>query len=158
MPSLSEVNYCGIIAQPSNLNHKRRSKSDTSKTQTMPRLAKIQHFTLALLLALSTVSATIFTGGCVYKINIQQGNYLADEDIDQVEVGWTRSQVRYLLGTPMVADTFHDDRWNYIYYFKAGKSRKPYKRRIIVYFDGDTVSRVQKDAPIDSDAPNVEES
>ena len=56
--------------------------------------------------------------GCVYRINIQQGNFLDQAAVDQVKPGMTRSQIRYLLGTPMVADPFAKDRWDYIYYLK----------------------------------------
>ena len=65
-------------------------------------------------------------GGCVYRMNIQQGNYLEGKTVDQLEVGMTRTQVRYLLGTPMVPDAFDKDRWDYLYYFQSGKRlRKP---------------------------------
>ena len=51
----------------------------------------------------------------------------------------TRSQVRYLLGTPMVADSFNKERWDYIYYLKKGRTRHVDSRRVTVYFDGDKV-------------------
>jgi len=57
--------------------------------------------------------------GCVYRMNIQQGNYLEGRTVDQLQVGMTRSQVRYLLGTPMVPNAFDKERWDYLYYFKA---------------------------------------
>jgi outer membrane protein assembly factor BamE len=50
------------------------------------------------------------TSGCVYRINIQQGNFLNQGAVDTVKPGMTRSQVRYLLGTPMVADPFDKER------------------------------------------------
>jgi len=86
----------------------------------------------------------IVLAGCVYRIDIQQGNFLESEDIDQIEPGMTRSQVRYLLGTPMVDDAFRDDRWDYVYYFKKGRSRKVEQRHFIVFFDGDAVLRVER--------------
>ena len=58
--------------------------------------------------------------GCVYRMNIQQGNYLEGKTVAQLQVGMTRSQVRYLLGTPMVPDAFDKDRWDYLYYFQRG--------------------------------------
>src|SRR5437588_376281 len=70
----------------------------------------------ALLLA-SALSA------CVYRMNIQQGNYLEGKTVDQLQVGMTRSQVRYLLGTPLVPAVFDKDRWDYVYYFKHGRLR-----------------------------------
>jgi outer membrane protein assembly factor BamE len=82
--------------------------------------------------------------GCVYRINIQQGNFLKQADVDQVQAGMTRSQVRYLLGTPMVADSFNKERWDYIYYLKKGRTRHVDSRRVTVYFDGDKVARLDK--------------
>ncbi len=53
----------------------------------------------------------------------------------------TRSQVRYLLGTPMVPDAFDKDRWDYLYYLKIGRLRRPLERHLIVYFQDDKVSK-----------------
>jgi outer membrane protein assembly factor BamE len=82
--------------------------------------------------------------GCVYRINIQQGNFLDQAAVDQVKDGMTRSQVRYLLGTPMVADSFNKERWDYIYYLKKGRTRHVDSRRVTVYFDGEKVARLDK--------------
>ncbi len=72
---------------------------------------------------LAAMLATFCLAACVYRIDVQQGNLLEDKDIGQVEVGMTRSQVQFLLGTPMVSDSFHHDRWDYAYYFRQGRSR-----------------------------------
>ena len=85
---------------------------------------------------------------CVYRIDIQQGNLLEEEVIDQVEVGMTRSQVQFLLGTPMIADSFHQDRWDYTYYFRRGRSRNVDQRWFIVYFEGDEVVRIDRDPTV----------
>ena len=82
--------------------------------------------------------------GCVYRINVQQGNFLDQAAVEQVKVGMTRSQVRYLLGTPMVADTFDKERWDYIYYLKKGHSRKTDSRRVTVYFEAEKVAKIDK--------------
>jgi outer membrane protein assembly factor BamE len=96
----------------------------------------------ALLLAAALLSA------CVYKLDTQQGNLLDAEQVDAVEVGMTRSQVRFLLGTPMVADPFSLDRWDYMYYFRAGKGGATRRSHVIVFFDGDTVSRIDRPAAL----------
>lgn len=87
--------------------------------------------------------------GCVYKVDVQQGNLLEDNEVAAVKVGMTRSQVRFLLGTPAVADSFHKDRWDYIYYFRQGRRRTADRSWLIVYFDGDHVSEVQRDVLIE---------
>jgi len=99
---------------------------------------------------LATLVVGLATGACVYRINIQQGNFLDQKAVDQVLNGMTRSQVRYLLGTPMVADSFNKERWDYIYYLKKGRSRHVDSRRVTVYFDGDKVAKLDK--PTDAEA------
>jgi outer membrane protein assembly factor BamE len=100
--------------------------------------------------------ALVLASGCVYRINIQQGNFLDQAAVDQVKAGMTRSQVRYLLGTPMVADSFNKERWDYIYYLKKGRSRHVDSRRVTVYFDGEKVARLDK--PSDAVAAAQEKS
>lgn len=94
------------------------------------------------------VAMTVPIAGCVYQVDVQQGNLLEDRDIEAVRVGMTRSQVRFLLGTPAVDDPFHADRWDYIYYFRKGRSRKAERSWLIVYFDDDRVSEVLRDVPV----------
>ncbi|HTV97681.1 MAG TPA: outer membrane protein assembly factor BamE [Steroidobacteraceae bacterium] len=105
---------------------------------------------------LIAMSFSLAAGGCVYRINIQQGNYLDQAAVDQVKAGMTRSQVRYLLGTPLSADPFDKERWDYIYYLKKGRTRHVDSRRVTVYFDGDKVARLDK--PSDALAAEQERS
>ena len=95
---------------------------------------------------------TILASGCVYRINIQQGNFLDQAAVEQVKEGMTRSQVRYLLGTPMVADSFNKERWDYIYYLKKGRSRHVDSRRVTVYFDGEKVAKLDKPSAAEASA------
>ena len=88
------------------------------------------------------------TSACVYEVDVQQGNKLEPQDIEAIKVGMTRNQVRYLLGTPVVNDLFRDDRWDYIYYFRAGRSKTPERRWLIVWFDGNVVREVERDVPV----------
>jgi outer membrane protein assembly factor BamE len=92
--------------------------------------------------------------GCVYRMTIQQGNFLEPRSVDKLELGMTRSQVRYLLGTPMVPATFDTDRWDYVYYLKKGRVHGPVHRRLTVFFEGDKVAKVEKDG--DNAAPKTE--
>jgi outer membrane protein assembly factor BamE len=87
---------------------------------------------------------SVLAGACVYRINIQQGNFLDQAAVEQVKPGMTRSQVRYLLGTPMVADPFNKERWDYIYYLRKGRTRHIDSRRVTVYFDGEKVAKLDK--------------
>ena len=94
-----------------------------------------------LLVAFATLAAGFGLQGCVYRMTIQQGNFLEDRAVTQLQVGMTRSQVRYLLGTPMVPDAFDRDRWDYLYFLKVGRLQKPFERHLIVYFQDDKVSK-----------------
>ena len=100
----------------------------------------------AVIAAAILVAAT--AGGCVYRMDIQQGNLLDAEQVEQVEVGMTRSQVRFLLGTPMVIDSFDADRWDYVYSLKNGRTRETTRRHLIVWFEGDTVARIEEPLPL----------
>jgi outer membrane protein assembly factor BamE len=84
-------------------------------------------------------------GGCVYRMAIQQGNFLEPRLVDKLEIGMTRAQVRYLLGTPMVPATFDADRWDYLYYLRKGRVHAPLHRRLTVFFAADKVARVEKE-------------
>jgi outer membrane protein assembly factor BamE len=93
----------------------------------------------------AAVLAMVLLAGCVHRIDIQQGNFLDTEDIDRIAVGMTRVQVRSLLGTPMVADPFQNSRWDYVYYLKKGRWRKPEWRHFIVFFDSaDKVAKIER--------------
>ena len=85
---------------------------------------------------------------CVYRMDIQQGNLLDAEQVEQLEIGMTRSQVRFLLGTPMVVDSFDTGRWDYVYSLRRGHSRKVERRHLVVWFDGDTVARIDEPLPL----------
>lgn len=79
-----------------------------------------------------------------YRMNVQQGNYLEAEDVDRLETGMTQSQVRFLLGTPMVADPFNTERWDYVFFFKVGRTREEIKSHLTVWFEDDRVVRIDR--------------
>jgi len=72
-----------------------------------------------------------------YKIDVQQGNVLTQEMVAQLKPGQTREQVRYILGTPLLADIFHQQRWDYVYSYRKGRSGEVETRQFSVYFDKD---------------------
>jgi len=96
------------------------------------------------ILSLATLLLTASLGGCVYRMDVQQGNYLEGKAVDQLQVGMTRTQVRYLLGTPLVPDCFDKDRWDYLYYFRHGRKRPQEPRRLVVYFKEDKVTHFER--------------
>src|SRR5476649_1814056 len=75
-----------------------------------------------------------------YRITVVQGNFVSAEAASQMKVGLTRDQVKALLGTPLLADMFHADRWDYVFYFKRGSTSVVQQRDFVVLFAGDHVA------------------
>lgn len=79
-----------------------------------------------------------------YRMDIQQGNYLSQEMVSQLRPGMTREQVRFVLGTPLLTDIFHADRWDYVYYRDVlGGVRE--QRKLAVIFQDGKLARVEGD-------------
>ncbi len=91
-----------------------------------------------LILLLLSAAAT----ACVHKVSIQQGNYLEADQVGKVEVGMSREQVKFLLGTPIADDPFTNDRWDYVYFYRNGRTGETLRREVVVYFEDDKVSRI----------------
>jgi outer membrane protein assembly factor BamE len=79
-----------------------------------------------------------------YRMDIRQGNMVTQEMVAQLKPGMTKEQVRFALGTPLVADVFHADRWDYVYRFKPGRGETQ-QRRITVVFEDGKLARVSGD-------------
>jgi outer membrane protein assembly factor BamE len=109
----------------------------------MKPIDRISAFRLTLAILASLAAASVLPG-CVYRPDIQQGNLLQTSDVDQVKVGMTRSQVRYVLGTPMVSNPFDEQRWDYVYTFRRGRDTDVLRAHFVVRFEGDKVSSVEK--------------
>lgn len=79
-----------------------------------------------------------------HKIDVQQGNFVDHKMLEKLKPDMTRSQVRFVLGTPLIADPFHPDRWDYVYLTgKAGDVRS--QSRVTVMFEGDRLKRIEGD-------------
>lgn len=95
------------------------------------------------------ISVAFLIAGCsefpgVYKIDIPQGNIVTQEMVDQLRPGMTPSQVRYIMGTPLVNDSFNENRWDYIYSIKQGDGER-YRERISLFFEHDRLVRLSGD-------------
>lgn len=84
-------------------------------------------------LGLAALAGCSFPG--VYKIDIQQGNVVTQDMIDQLRPGMTRRQVRFIMGNPLITDTFHANRWDYLYSLQPGGGARQ-QERISLVFDG----------------------
>jgi outer membrane protein assembly factor BamE len=95
------------------------------------------------LVYLSMTACSIST----YRIDIQQGNVVTQESISKLRPEMTRAQVKFVLGTPLVTDTFHPDRWDYFYKFdKAGNPRE--QRRLTLVFQDDKLKHILGDVAV----------
>lgn len=80
----------------------------------------------------------------IYRPTIQQGNVVTQEQVNELEPGMTKRQVRFLLGTPMLTDVFHDNRWDYTYTLGEGSTPEEMSR-VTVYFEDDRLVRINGD-------------
>jgi outer membrane protein assembly factor BamE len=81
-----------------------------------------------------------------YRMDIQQGNFVTQDMVDKLQVGQTREQVRFILGTPLLTDIFHAARWDYIFRFAKGWN-DPEKHLLTVYFENDKLARWEANVP-----------
>lgn len=86
----------------------------------------------------------ILPGLTPYKMDIQQGNYVTQDMVAKLKPGMTRAQVRFALGTPLVVDPFHTDRWDYVYVLRK-KGKIVEQRRLIVLFQDEKLLRLEGD-------------
>lgn len=96
---------------------------------------------------ITAVFALALLGGCIksYRMDVGQGNIVTPEMVSQLRLGMTRSQVRFVLGTPLIADSFHPDRWDYYYSLRKGNEPQPQTKRLTVTFKDDALVRVDGD-------------
>ena len=119
------------------------------------------HKTLIIIISLLLTACSYVPsvpGFGVHKIDVQQGNYVTQDMVAKLKPGMTKSQVRFILGTPLIVDVFHTDRWDYVYSFQhQGKITE--HRRMAVIFEGDSLKRIDGDvipAPAGKDTvPNA---
>lgn len=89
----------------------------------------------------------LITSGCsnipgIYQIDIRQGNYLDQALVNQLRPGMSKRQVEALLGTPLISDPFHQNRWDYVYSFRTD-SELVEKRQVSLFFQGELLSRIE---------------
>jgi outer membrane protein assembly factor BamE len=95
--------------------------------------------------ALTSITGCSFVGfPGVYKINVEQGNIVTQEMVDQLKPGMNRRQVRFILGTPLIEDTFNQNRWDYLYVESNGKKILR-ETKLTVQFEGDDLVQISGD-------------
>ncbi|MDH5729340.1 MAG: outer membrane protein assembly factor BamE [Gammaproteobacteria bacterium] len=95
---------------------------------------------------LTVILCGLLLSACtIHTIDIQQGNVIDKEGLDQLAIGMTKRQVRFILGTPLLQDPFHINRWDYIYTLQPGNTREITKRqRVTIYFENETLVKIDR--------------
>lgn len=97
-----------------------------------------------LITTLILVGLALGNPGCsAYKIDIRQGNTLDPEIIESLRVGMSKQQVVFLMGTPLVQDPFHTNRWDYAYTFQPGGGKMT-SQHVSLFFEGDQLTKIDK--------------
>jgi len=99
----------------------------------------------------------ILSGCSIYKMNIRQGNIIEQKHVSQLRQGMSKGQVQYLLGRPVVQDTFSDDTWYYINTFKDGKTEKETRTELVLTFVDEKLHSVKGDYEIPEDFAATEQ-
>ena len=87
-----------------------------------------------------------------YRMEIQQGNFVSPEMVSQLKLGMTKDQVRFVLGTPLITDSFHADRWDYVFRRQKSNSKELEHHRLAVFFEDEKLARIDSDVMPDADA------
>mgnify|MGYP001594140607 FL=1 len=80
-----------------------------------------------------------------YRMEIQQGNFVSQEMVSQLKLGMSKDQVRFVLGTPLITDSFHAERWDYVFRRQRANSRELEQRKIAVFFEDGKLKRIEGD-------------
>jgi outer membrane protein assembly factor BamE len=86
-----------------------------------------------------------------YRVDVRQGNYVTQDMVARLKPGMSRDQVRFALGTPLVADMFHANRWDYVYRFEPGRGEVQL-RRLVIFFEDNKLVRVGGDVVAETEA------
>jgi outer membrane protein assembly factor BamE len=116
-------------------------------SQRQSRLVLAAAAALALLAGCGSVDSVthgITNSFTPYKVEVVQGNFVSKEQVEALQPGMSRDQVRGVLGTPLVTSLFHADRWDYVFTLKR-QGVPAQQRRLTVYFSGDAMQRAEGD-------------
>jgi len=107
--------------------------------------------------------ASLFSSGCsldmltIYKIDVQQGNALEQQDVDRIRAGMNKQQVEFVLGKPLLESPFHSDRWDYVFYYKPGYT-DPSRARVTIWFEDNLVTKVEQTGDFEDPDKVLEQS
>ena len=92
-------------------------------------------------------AAMLLSSGCVYRMDIPQGNFVEQKQVEQLRSGMSREQVEYVLGSPMLVDQFDNSTWHYLYYFRQGWNDAE-RKELQAHFMNDKLVSISGDFPV----------
>ena len=84
----------------------------------------------------------------IHHIDIQQGNLIEAPQLEKLKIGMDKNQARFVLGTPMIMDSFHDNRWDYVYSRRREEELNTEIKRVTLYFENDALARIEITPPL----------
>ena len=105
----------------------------------------------AIAFALIVVALTM-SACSVHKIDIQQGNVITQEMFEKLKIGMDKNRVKNVLGTPLIVDPFHRDRWDYVYIYRAGNTDERQSAYLTVYFENDQLNKIDVQSTLPKEA------
>ncbi len=106
---------------------------------------------------LGATALTLSLSGCsvfdwlIYKPDVPQGNYMEKQQVEKLRIQMTKEQVEYILGRPVLRDSFADDTWYYVYHYKSGRDASIIHKELILNFNGDKLASVNGDYEMSSE-------
>jgi outer membrane protein assembly factor BamE len=108
------------------------------------RYFNILRYLIILLALVCTACGTALPTVKPYKLDVQQGNVVTSKMLLQLRPGMTKSQVRFIMGTPLIQDGFHGNRWDYVYQMREG-GKIIEQRRVVLDFENERLKGVRGD-------------
>jgi outer membrane protein assembly factor BamE len=125
-----------------------------SDCATSPRIRRALH-------AIVGIAMVAALGGCsnlefpwVYRIDIDQGNIITQDMVNQLKPGMTRDQVKYVMGSPLLVDPFHSDRWDYVYTMRKADGKRTRQELTVTFKDDLLVSLSGDFLPASAQTPD----
>ncbi len=95
-------------------------------------------------LVVATALGISLLTGCIYRVDVPQGNYIEQDRVDLLRINMTKEQVQYVLGTPITIDPFNKNKWNYVFLIQEGWN-DPVQKNLFVMFENNLLSDIQGD-------------
>lgn len=113
----------------------------------------------ALIIGMISLCAAALSGCGLFRVEIQQGNFITNKQVSQLKEGMTKREVRYIMGTPLVVDPFHEKtRWDYVYSYSPDLGTEAEQRRVTLFFADDKLERIVREMDGTEVAEVAEES